>query len=216
MKLGDPLAPDLASSVIPTWFGPKGKDLQVFVQHRAKTMDFAADVVVFPGGRVSTEDFDAKDGEGITDAILDRHARAWSRCSIVVSGRRRSREMCRVLMRCARREVQEETGWQLDLSLLVPWANWVTPPDLPKRFDTYFFLAHVSDPDSLSHQTTEARSSEWRTVPSLLDDYQVGRVRMMRPTVALLRRLKLAGEILRSTSHDDVINPERPLQARPY
>lgn len=44
-----PVTPRPAVSVIPVRDGPEG--LEVFVQHRQSTMDFAAGAVVFPGGR---------------------------------------------------------------------------------------------------------------------------------------------------------------------
>ncbi|CAM4119988.1 hypothetical protein [Janibacter anophelis] len=49
-----PVVPRPAVSVIPLRDGPDG--LEAFVQHRATTMDFAAGVVVFPGGRCDPSD----------------------------------------------------------------------------------------------------------------------------------------------------------------
>lgn len=48
--LADAPEPRSAVSVLPLRDGPAG--LEVFVQHRAATMGFAAGMVVFPGGRV--------------------------------------------------------------------------------------------------------------------------------------------------------------------
>src|SRR3954451_3495217 len=40
------------------------------------------------------------------------------------------------------REVAEEAGIELpDPAALVPFARWITPPEITVRFDTYFFLA---------------------------------------------------------------------------
>ena len=39
------------------------------------------------------------------------------------------------------REVEEEVGITLtDPAALVPFARWITPPEVSIRFDTYFFL----------------------------------------------------------------------------
>jgi 8-oxo-dGTP pyrophosphatase MutT (NUDIX family) len=73
--------PHLSVSVIPVRPGGDAT-LDVFVQHRARTMDFAADVVVFPGGRVSPEDHRPLVEEQLASSVLDRHAVAWSRTSI--------------------------------------------------------------------------------------------------------------------------------------
>jgi 8-oxo-dGTP pyrophosphatase MutT (NUDIX family) len=207
--------PQLAVSVIPVRAGGGGT-LEVFIQHRAASMDFAAGVVVFPGGRVSPEDHEPCADEQWTTTVLDRHASAWSRTSIAGVEGGTIREMCQVLLRCCQREVHEETGWRLAVEELIPWANWVTPPDLPKRFDTFFFVAIADEGDSLSHTTTEAEHSEWRSVSSLLADYAAGRIRLMRPTLALLEELRQrnAAEPLEGPIKE--ITPNRPRRARPY
>lgn len=42
------------------------------------------------------------------------------------------------------RETFEETGLRLDPDTLVWTSRWITPEGVPKRFDTYFFVAAVS------------------------------------------------------------------------
>lgn len=44
----------------------------------------------------------------------------------------------------AARETREEAGIVLNPEALVPMSRWITPAGLPKRFDTWFFLASVS------------------------------------------------------------------------
>lgn len=207
--------PQLAVSVIPVRAGDGGT-LEVFIQHRAASMDFAAGVVVFPGGRVSPEDRRPCADEHWTSSVLDRHASAWSQTSVAGLEGRTIREMCQVLLRCCHREVYEETGWRLAVEDLIPWANWVTPPDLPKRFDTFFFVAIADDRDMLSHTTTEADRSEWQSVSSLLSDYSAGRVRLMRPSLALLEELSEVDAAGLETRPVKVISPNRPSAARAY
>src|SRR4029079_19323542 len=44
------------------------------------------------------------------------------------------------------REVQEEVGITLpDPAALVPFARWITPPEVTIRFDTWFFLAEAPE-----------------------------------------------------------------------
>lgn len=212
---GGGATPQLAVSVIPVRPG-SDRTLEVFVQHRAATMDFAAGVVVFPGGRVSPEDYEPVANEELAPQVLDRHAKAWSQTSIARPGDIATREMCRVLLRGSQREVHEETGWRLAVEDLIPWANWVTPPDLPKRFDTFFFVAKVADGDRLSHNTTEAEHSEWRSVSSLLVDHAAGRIRLMRPTLALLEELGRVDVHDLHTGLGKEITANRPRRARTY
>jgi 8-oxo-dGTP pyrophosphatase MutT (NUDIX family) len=58
----------------------------------------------------------------------------------------------------------------LDVQPLVPWARWITPPVVPKRFDTTFFAAlfpaeQVVRPDA--RETSEAR---WIDLASITAD----------------------------------------------
>src|SRR5215475_7218081 len=51
----------------------------------------------------------------------------------------------------------------LALDELVPSAHWITPEGMPKRFDTWFFLA-TAPPDQLgAHDGNESTDSMWVT-----------------------------------------------------
>ncbi|MGO1397371.1 MAG: NUDIX hydrolase [Brevibacterium yomogidense] len=182
--------------------------LEVFVQHRVTTMDFAAGVVVFPGGRVDPEDVKLADGLGLEEELLASQLRAWRQTDASTVGlgdslvapetqpdsddasEAQAAQGVRTLLACAIREVEEETGQRIDPALLHPWANLVTPPGRTKRFDTYFFLAAGEELVELTHQTTEATNSEWLGVDELLTGETEGRYRLMRPTLALLTELQ--------------------------
>ncbi len=45
-------------------------------------------------------------------------------------------------------DILADNGLQLALDTLVPYAHWITPEGMPKRFDTWFFLA-AAPPDQL-------------------------------------------------------------------
>lgn len=206
-------------------------ELQVFVQHRVTTMDFAAGVVVFPGGRVDLEDVEAACTLPIGEDDLDRHLTAWAHTDAVqkgLSGRvtepgadqpesatpAEAATGVRTLLACAIREVEEETGQRLGTELMHPWANLVTPPGRSKRFDTYFFVTAGEGLADLAHQTTEATNSEWLSVDELLTGETEGRYRLMRPTLALLTELQTLGSVEAilglATSGDRTIESIRP------
>jgi hypothetical protein len=44
---------------------------------------------------------------------------------------------------------------------LVPFARWITPAFLPKRFDTHFFLALAPPDHALAHDGRETVDSLW-------------------------------------------------------
>ncbi|SIG86246.1 NUDIX hydrolase [Mycobacteroides abscessus subsp. abscessus] len=191
-----------AVSVIMVRDGDSG--LEAFVQHRVTTMDFAAGVVVFPGGRV--DPVDRQGAESIEVDDPDLHLEAWSDSTIAEAA-----DGWRVLLATAVREVAEETGAVLDPALLRPWANWVTPLGQPKRFDTYFYV--VSADAAPRHLTTEAHRSEWLPVAAILASAEAGELELMRPTFVLLRELAQLGSVEAVTAGPrsiEVVRPEHP------
>lgn len=177
--------------------------LEVFVQHRVSTMDFAAGVVVFPGGRVDPVDREVAATITVTDP--DAHTRAWSQSTVASDA-----EGWRVLLATAVREVAEETGAMLDPDGLKPWANWVTPLGRPKRFDTYFYAISAAELASAHHQTTEAHTSEWMSVADILRGESVGELKLMRPTFVLVSELAQFDTVAEVTANERIIDPVRP------
>lgn len=193
-----------AVSVIMVRDGDSG--LEAFVQHRVTTMDFAAGVVVFPGGRV--DPVDRQGAESIEVDDPDLHLEAWSDSTIAEAA-----DGWRVLLATAVREVAEETGAVLDPALLRPWANWVTPLGQPKRFDTYFYIVSAEEADAPRHLTTEAHTSEWLPVTSILASAAAGDLMLMRPTFVLLSELAQFDSAAVATAGErtiEVIRPEHP------
>ena len=181
--------PLLAASVILLRDTPAG--LEAFVQHRVATMDFAAGMVVFPGGRVDAAD---QDGWDYPAELLEQHAADWHLSSIAVDPEQAPAKSGMVLT-AALREVWEEAGLRLDASDLRPWANWVTPTDMPKRFDTYFYVAKPAPEAAPQHQTTEAWQSLWMPVDGILAAEAAGTLQLMPPTYYLLKEIVLLGTV---------------------
>ncbi|PRZ40739.1 acetyltransferase (GNAT) family protein [Antricoccus suffuscus] len=179
-----------AVSVIPIRDGERG--LEVYVQHRVHTMDFAPGVVVFPGGRI--DPIDTANAPEVAHEDLDELAEIW-RDSSYVSNSDDPRLAVRVLLATGIREMAEETGIQLSPPEVLPWDDWTTPPAFPKRFQVHFMVVHLptSDPRSPRNTTTEAFESEWLPVSEVLDRGNGGDLQLMTPTRVILRELAHLG-----------------------
>ncbi|GAB3254557.1 NUDIX hydrolase [Arthrobacter pigmenti] len=183
-------------------------ELEVFIQHRVSTMDFAPGAVVFPGGRVDNADYVAGAAGVLDEAVLERHVHAWRHTVAGSNGEEALLELSAVLLAAAIREVGEETGAAIAASELLPWANWVTPPGGPKRFDTYFYLVIVGPSVVPRHQTTEANASHWRPVRKVLDEAAAGNLQLLRPTYVLLKDLASFDDA------QDIVDSGRPINPR--
>jgi 8-oxo-dGTP pyrophosphatase MutT (NUDIX family) len=190
-----------------------GDGVEVFVLERAAEMAFAAGMTVFPGGGL-----DAADGEALAQGLVDEAAavdaaRAWSTTP----------EAAAALLACAVRETYEETGVllatatpatpdagararrvagetglgdvvaRLDADRLRPWARWITPEAMPRRYDTAFFLAAVPAGQEPDGATTEAVGARWCTPARALREWEDGERGLMPPTWAVLSEIATAG-----------------------
>jgi 8-oxo-dGTP pyrophosphatase MutT (NUDIX family) len=161
--------------------------LETFVMRRATTMAFAPRMHVFPGGRV--DDIDRR--ERIHFVSGDPEALA-VRGSTDVAG------IC-ALYSCAVRETAEEAGIDIavrdaDGRLVVDPASlpiidhWVTPEMESHRYDVRFFAVAVPDGQARL-TTTEADEAAWIAPAAALAEFEAGRMAMLPPTEAVLRRL---------------------------
>ena len=189
--------------------------LEVFIQHRVSTMDFAAGMVVYPGGRVDAQDVAEAQSQAIPQALAVEHAKLWKDSSIWEKNEQQAVLDAGTLLAAARREIFEETGAHLDVAQLRPWANWITPPDNPKRFDTFFYVAQVQPGQEPKHQTTEADNSEWIRPTELLAKFERGEVGLMRPTRTTLEDLAALGTVAAAMSVAMPILTVRPQRMPP-
>lgn len=174
-----------ASTVVLLRDGDSG--METFVMRRATTMAFAPRMHVFPGGRVDPVDH----AEQIVFESVDAHELA-ARGSTDVAG-------IAALYSCAIRETGEEAGIDLsrrdsDGRLLVDPTrlplidHWVTPESESHRYDVRFFAAVIDDGQARL-TTTEADVAVWISPSDAIAEFESGRMAMLPPTEAVLRRL---------------------------
>jgi len=157
---------------------------------RDTRLAFAGGMWVFPGGRV-----DAADALGATGE-LDAARRA------------------------AVREAAEEAGLVLAPDDLVPLSHWMPPPQTPKRFATWFFLAPCPPGARIEIDDGEIRDHAWVRPPAALAARDEGRFELTPPTwvtlhwlaartdVADARRVAAAGEPERFTTRAAVVGDD--------
>ena len=73
----------------------------------------------------------------------------------------------------AARELIEETRIVVDPAQLVWTSRWITPEGLPKRFDTYFFLARADDGAEAIIDQQEAVDVVWITPEQAIETLDI-------------------------------------------
>lgn len=79
--------------------------LEVFVQHRATTMDFAAGAVVFPGGRVDEIDRAIAQASNYPQQVLRDHTARWAHTSLTDTEESTAHRQAATVLAAALREV---------------------------------------------------------------------------------------------------------------
>jgi 8-oxo-dGTP pyrophosphatase MutT (NUDIX family) len=185
-------------------------ELEVLMVQRHHQIEFAAGALVFPGGKLAKEDADPAwrgllDGAG-EDAAATALQIAAIREAFEESGLLLARPASRrgvgepllhpdeapALFSAAPGEAPagafhaaiRDAGLVLALDALTLFSNWQTPelPALPKRFDTYFFLA-IAPPDQVAVcDGREAVNLCWIAPVKALADAAEGRRTIVFPT----------------------------------
>jgi hypothetical protein len=86
---------------------------------------------------------------------------------------------------------------------MVPFAHWVTPAFMPKRFDTHFYLVPAPPDQVAAHDGEESVDSLWIAAAQAVEDAKAKRRMIIFPTLRNL--IKLA----RSTSVAEAIERAR-------
>jgi 8-oxo-dGTP pyrophosphatase MutT (NUDIX family) len=156
-------------------------DFQVLMVKRHHKIDFAGGALVFPGGKTHAGDHDPAWSELATGWDSVSHDGAPLRIAAI----REAYEEAGVLLardadgavyvgeaaadiraevaadRMPFMDVVRDLGLRLDLSALTIFARWIAPAMAPKRFDTWFYVAHAPPEQQAVCDGHEAVEAEW-------------------------------------------------------
>jgi len=190
-------------------------EIEVFMMVRHYEIDFNSGALVFPGGSVDKGDQEIignpelySSGEGLDASALSFRIAAiretFEESGILLARPRGSKALVdakrageiEAASRAALCEgkttflqVLTDNGMMLALDKLVPYAHWITPEGMPKRFDTWFFLAAAPPEQAGAHDGKESTDSIWVSPRDALAGGESGRFKLPFPTTRNLIRL---------------------------
>jgi 8-oxo-dGTP pyrophosphatase MutT (NUDIX family) len=209
---GSPREPLLSATILLVRDGKAG--LEVFMVQRHHQIDFATGAMVFPGGKLEDGDRSAalrgrtRGCEGLGDADLALRAGAiretFEEARVLLARRRGRPDLLsgpEVLALEARHRIALEAhslaidalaeveDLELACDALVPFAHWITPEFMPKRFDTWFFLV-AAPPDQVAvHDGHESVDSIWIRPQDAVAEAESGRRTIIFPTLLNVKKL---------------------------
>jgi 8-oxo-dGTP pyrophosphatase MutT (NUDIX family) len=134
-------------------------EVEVLLLRRSEKIETHGGYWVFPGGRVD---------EGDRSAPFD----------VLESARN-----------AAVREVAEESGLDVARDELVTVSRWITPPIMPKRFDTWFFIAAAGEAE-VEVDGEEIDLHRWLTPTAALRAFGSKELQLPPPTFVTLTMLE--------------------------
>ena len=206
---GPAVTPRPAATALLVRDGPKG--LQVFMVVRHHKIDFASGALVFPGGKVDPEDF-AFSGDDIDKASrLAAVRETFEECGVLLARRRSGGALAKVAPRASFRELLESEALEPSLDALIPFAHWITPPIMPKRFDTRFYIVAAPEGQTAAHDGGEAVDSVWIEPARALVEADEGSrtlVLVTRLNLELLGRSASAAEAIAAAAARPLVTVE--------
>lgn len=191
-----------------------GGEMQVLMVVRHHQIDFASGALVFPGGKVDARDSAcavrarARGAAQLDEAALALRAAAIREAfeeSGVLLARPLGREALIGGAELARLQPFRDrlnageigigdllvaADLELACDCLVPFAHWITPEFMPKRFDTHFYLAGAPDDHGAAHDGGESVDAVWISPARALAEAAEGKWTIIFPT--RMNLLKLA------------------------
>ena len=126
--------------------------LHTLLLRRNSALGFAAGAWVFPGGRVEPEEIAAAPDE---------------------------LEAARI---AAVRETLEEAQLQVDVRTLHLYSHWTTPPLMPKRYATWFFVARAPADHAVTVDGSEIHDHLWVRPAEAIEKHGREEIELMPPT----------------------------------
>lgn len=189
--------------------------LEVLMVRRSPHASFMPGAYVFPGGAVDAADGEAATAGACDEAaaaITQRLGTATQLGALApafaVAALRECFEECGLWLGAAdaaletlgplRRQLHAgaplaalaaQAGLPLATSFLQPWARWVTPVGLPKRFDTLFLVAQAPAGQVPEVDAGETTTLAWVHPPLALEEARAGRFAMEFATQQIVASL---------------------------
>ncbi len=154
------IIPVPASTVVIAREGEGSGSIEVLLLRRNSKLVFHGGHWVFPGGRIDQADFAEAEGMEYLAAC-----------------------------RAAVRETKEEAGLDIEERQLVHTAHWTTPPHLPRRFCTWFFMCGLDRDVQVTVDGQEILEHRWITPQAALAAAKEEELVLPQPTMTTLKAI---------------------------
>jgi len=150
---------------------------------------FMPDAFVFPGGTVDEADRAAGLPSGWSASRVAEEFRSATSSELPPDQPAISPEDAQALIHAAARELREEADITVDPAELRLFSHWITPSGEPRRYNTFFFVAHAPHGQHGRADAFETHDARWISPAAALDAAARGEMLIRYPTLKHLERL---------------------------
>ena len=193
--------------------------IEVFMVVRNHEIDFASGALVFPGGKLDKNDYDEKlknlsyiDEERDTENLPFKIAairESFEEANVLFANDKVSNSLVSVnrlkSLNSWREKFNNNTTSMLEFASieslkfstknLTPFAHWITPEKMPKRFDTRFYIAEAPKDHKGEHDGSESVDSIWINPHQALEDCYSKKRTIIFPTRLNLEKLSKSSSV---------------------
>ena len=184
--------------------------IEVYLLRRSAASKFMPGTYVFPGGNMEAEDMDATFWQNHVDLPVDQLAQTLDgerarMLPFAVAAIRETWEEAGLLLATPIKETSDpkqggssntpftrqiqDNGLGLSISKLGRWHHWITPVLMPRRFDTYFFVAPVEQGQDCRPDNHETVHGTWVNPRKALTENARGTLPLSPPTLVTLHQM---------------------------
>lgn len=218
-----------AATVVILRDGPDGIETFMVVRHHA--IDFASGALVFPGGKVDEQD-KGSDWDALApgapfpiarEFLVAAARETFEEAGLLLARRQGAGDLLghddvhRIVSSDRARLIKGETtfadilkreGLEVATDFLVHFAHWITPPPVPKRFDTQFLIVAAPVAQLGAHDGSESVEGIWIRPQAALDEADAGKRTLVFATAMNLKKLarhKTVAETVAATRAEKVV-----------
>jgi 8-oxo-dGTP pyrophosphatase MutT (NUDIX family) len=203
-----PAAPSPSATLILARQHDEG--IEVYLLRRSVASKFMPGTYVFPGGNMEAEDRDTDFWKNHVDLPVDQLAgfldgrvetmlpfavtairETWEETGLLLSdpmnGRTGARLNDNSNLPFSRRI--QASGLRLAVSRMGRWHHWITPELMPRRFDTFFFVAAVKKDQQCRPDNHETVHGTWVNPEKALTENTQGSLPLSPPTLVTLHQM---------------------------
>ena len=193
--------------------------IEVFMVVRNHEIDFASGALVFPGGKLDKNDYDEKlknlsyiDEEKDIENLPFKIAairESFEEANVLFANDKVSNSLVSVnrlkSLNSWREKFNNNTTSMLEFASieslkfstknLTPFAHWITPERMPKRFDTRFYIAEAPKDHKGEHDGSESVDSIWINPHQALEDCYSKKRTIIFPTRLNLEKLSKSSSV---------------------